>query len=288
LSQYWLKPVKHCDLDLVNQLAQTSCRLAGMTSHLPDDQDKQLPSRRIAQELRKAIAAGTLAAGTRLPSERTLADQYGTARNTAREAIRLLAEEGLVTAEHGRGVFVRGPRPLIRLGNDRYSSKYRESGLSPFLLECERQGKTGRFQVLSIDAVEAPSEVAEQLHLEEGAQVLRRENVFYADDDPVYRVTTFIPWAIVQGTGLVEIEVPHAYGIHGVLEDQGYAMARLQDTVVARMPTPEETRHLQLASGVPVLDVNHVSLTDQNVPYELTRFVMRADMNALLYNAPIE
>jgi GntR family transcriptional regulator len=259
-----------------------------MNSHPADDQDKQLPSRRIAQELREAITSGNLSPGTKLPSERALADQYGTARNTAREAVRLLIGEGLVTAEHGRGVFVRGPQPLIRLGNDRYSSKYRKSGLSPFLLECNRQGKAGRFEVLSIDTVEAPPEVTNLLDLEKDALVLRRENVFYADNDPVYRVTTFIPWTIAEGTGLVEEEVPHKYGIHGVLEDQGYLMARLEDTVQARMPTPDEASYLQLASGVPVLDVNHVSLTDTDERYELTRFVMRADMNALLYNAPIE
>jgi hypothetical protein len=38
--------------------------------------------------------------------------------------------------------------------------------------------------------------------------VLRRENVFYADDDPVNRVTTYIPWTIAKGTGLLQDEVP--------------------------------------------------------------------------------
>jgi GntR family transcriptional regulator len=259
-----------------------------MTSEQPDDQEIQLPSRRIADELRQLINAGEIPAGSKLPSERALAEQHGTARNTAREAIRLLAEQGLVTAEHGRGVFVRPPHPLIRLGNDRYSPKYRTSGLSPFLIECERQGKTGRFEVLSITTIAAPEQVAEQLGLPDGTLVLCRENVFYADDDPVYRVTTFIPWTIAEGTGLLEEEVPHMYGIHGVLEDKGYVMARLEDTIRARMPTPEESKSLQLTGGTPVLDVWHTSLTENGDRYELTRFVMRADMNSLLYNTPIE
>lgn len=259
-----------------------------MTAEQGNEQAKQLPSRRIADELRQLIESGELPARSKLPSERALADQYETARNTAREAVRLLAEQGLVTAEHGRGVFVRPPHPLIRLGNDRYSPKYRESGLSPFLLECQRQGKTGRFAVLSIDTVPAPATVAERLDLDDEALVLRRENVFFADDDPVYRVTTYIPWAIAEGTGLLEEEVPHQYGIHGVLEERGYVMARLQDTINARMPTPDETTHLNVPTGVPVLDVWHTSLTDAGKRYELTRFVMRADMNALYYDSPIE
>jgi GntR family transcriptional regulator len=50
--------------------------------------------------------------------------------------------------------------------------------------------------------------------------VLRRENVFYADDDPVNRVTTYIPWVIAKGTGLLQDEVPHQFGIYGILEDR--------------------------------------------------------------------
>ncbi len=85
--------------------------------------------------------------------------------------------------------------------------------------------------------------------------VLRRENVFYADDDPVERVTTYIPWTIAKGTGLLQDEVPHQFGIHGILEDQGHVMTRLREDVSTRMPRPEETRLLRLRPGVPVLDV---------------------------------
>ncbi len=38
--------------------------------------------------------------------------------------------------------------------------------------------------------------------------MLRRENVFWADDDPVHRVTAYIPRTIAEGTGLLEAEIP--------------------------------------------------------------------------------
>jgi GntR family transcriptional regulator len=251
--------------------------------------DKQPPSRVIADDLRNKIESGDLAPGDKLPSERELADQYGTARNTAREAVRLLTGAGLVTAEHGRGSFVRPITPLIRLGNDRYSPKYRESGLSPFLLECAKQGKTGRFEVLSIERVQPPAEVAERLNMSPHTKsVLRRENVFYADDDPVHRITTYIPWPIAKGTGLLQEDVPHPYGIHGVLEDQHHTMTRIREEISTRMPRPEEIRHLQLRPGVPVLDVLHTSIDQDGEPYEVTRFVMRGDMTGLLYDTPVE
>jgi GntR family transcriptional regulator len=249
----------------------------------------QQPSRRIARELRRQIEAGELAPGAQLPSERELARQYGTARNTAREAIRLLSDAGLVTVEHGRGVFVRREAPLIRLGSDRYAHKYQASGLSPFLLECAKQGKIGRFEVLSIERVVPPQEVADILGVSvDEESVLERENVFYADADPVHRVTTYIPWPIAEGTSLLEPEVGHPYGIHGVLEDRGHVMTRQQERVNARMPKADEAQHLQLQPGVPVLDVLHTSFDQDANPYELTRFVMRADLTGLFYELPVE
>jgi GntR family transcriptional regulator len=260
-----------------------------MSDGSDSERDRQVPSRQIADALRRLIDSCELAPGARLPSERDLAQQYGAARGTAREAIRLLSADGLVTAEHGRGVFVRARRPLIRLGNDRYSHRYRESGLSPFLLETAKQGRTGRFQVLSVERVTPPRDVADRLVVPmDTKSVLRRENVFFADADPVQRVTTWVPWSIAKGTGLLLAEVPHRYGIHGVFEDQGHTMTRLREEVSARMPRPDEREHLELPSGVPVLDVLHTSLDQHGSPYELTRFVMRADLTGLLYDVPVE
>jgi len=251
--------------------------------------ERQLPSKTIAEAIRNQIESGQLPPGAKLPSERDLASTYGTARNTAREAVRILSDAGLVITDHGKGSFVRPQAQLIRLGNDRYSPRHRDTGLSPFLLECAKQGKTGRFEVLSIDRVRPPAEVAERLGVSARAKsVLRRENVFYADDDPVNRVTTYIPWTIAKGTGLLQDEVPHQFGIHGILEEQHHTMTRLREEVSTRMPRPEETRQLRLRPGVPVLDVWHTSIDQDGQPYELTRFVMRGDLTGLLYDVPVE
>ena len=48
-------------------------------------------------------SSGAVCAGDQLPSEAQLMDHYGVARMTIRNAMRLLQDEGLVTAEHGKG-----------------------------------------------------------------------------------------------------------------------------------------------------------------------------------------
>jgi GntR family transcriptional regulator len=55
-------------------------------------------------------------------------------------------------------------------------------------------GKTGRLEVLSIDRVQPAADVADWLGVSAKTKsVPCRENVFWADDDPVNRVTTYIP-----------------------------------------------------------------------------------------------
>ncbi|MYV70450.1 GntR family transcriptional regulator, partial [Streptomyces sp. SID2131] len=48
--------------------------------------------------LREAVRSGRLAAGTRLPSSRSLAADLGTARNTVADAYAELVAEGWLTA----------------------------------------------------------------------------------------------------------------------------------------------------------------------------------------------
>jgi DNA-binding GntR family transcriptional regulator len=68
--------------------------------------DKRPASRRIADELRQAIADGHYAAKP-LPSYRQLMTTYGVALNTAQAAVRQLESEGLVTIRQGKSPVVR-------------------------------------------------------------------------------------------------------------------------------------------------------------------------------------
>ncbi|WP_435974983.1 GntR family transcriptional regulator [Streptomyces sp. Qhu_M48] len=245
-------------------------------------------SRRIAEDLRTAIESGRLSPGDKLPSERALAEQYGAARNTAREAIRLLAEQGLVTARHGRGVFVREPQRLFRFGSDRYARKNRETGLTPFRLEAKRQGKVARIDVVSIEREVPPTDIAERLNVPaDEASVVHRENHYFADDEPVQIVSTFLRWDEAQDTLLMQPKTGKD-GIYGRLEELGHVMTRARDEISTRMPSPEEAAVLDLLPGVPVLEVLHTSLDQEGTPFEVSRYVHRGDQTGLLYEMPVE
>src|ERR671924_1880222 len=70
------------------------------------------------ERLGTAIRTGILPAGSRLPSERTLADQLGISRTTLRQALTALVQSGHLVSLRGRGggTFVTERPPLAPAG----------------------------------------------------------------------------------------------------------------------------------------------------------------------------
>jgi GntR family transcriptional regulator len=269
-------------------LSQVRYDQAVMTS--ADDEARRPPSRRIADDLREAIRRGDLGPGMLLPSSRELANTYGTARNTASEAIKILEGEGLVSVEHGRRPFVRKRTPLMRLGANRYSRKLRdESGLSPFMLEATKQGRNPHVEGRDVARIQPPQEVAERLNVPPNTRsVIRRENWYFSDGEPVQIGETYIPWRIAKGTPLVRPGEPIPVGIYAYLETLGYTMTQAREEITARVPTPEEAESLRIRPGVPIIEVLHTSISQDAEPFDVTRFILRADVMGLDYTIPIE
>ncbi len=96
----------------------------------------------VAAELEREILSGGLAPGDRLLSERQLAERHTVSRPIVREALRILAERGLVEISPGRGAFVRRPsalagvRPLDALYRRRHPTA-RQLSEARLMLECE-------------------------------------------------------------------------------------------------------------------------------------------------------
>jgi GntR family transcriptional regulator, transcriptional repressor for pyruvate dehydrogenase complex len=83
-----------------------------MSSNEPEDLPLRLHNLAdtIFDDLRNKILRGELQPGEKLTGERELAAEYGTNRNTLREAVRKLEQTRMVTVRHGRGVIVRDYR----------------------------------------------------------------------------------------------------------------------------------------------------------------------------------
>lgn len=74
-----------------------------------DYESARAPYEQIADDIAAAIRAGELQPGRPIPSEATMVQRYGVARDTARRAVRHLREAGWVRTVPQRGSFVRDP-----------------------------------------------------------------------------------------------------------------------------------------------------------------------------------
>ncbi|MFD0883374.1 GntR family transcriptional regulator [Streptosporangium algeriense] len=67
----------------------------------------------IAAALREDITSGEIKQGNQLPQEAALAERFEVSKGTARQALQLLASEGLIASVHGKGWFVGGGQAAL-------------------------------------------------------------------------------------------------------------------------------------------------------------------------------
>jgi DNA-binding GntR family transcriptional regulator len=66
----------------------------------------ELPSERLAAEIRRKIESAEWSSGDQIPSVTELASRNGVSRATVVKAVRVLVDEGLLVTRQGWGTFV--------------------------------------------------------------------------------------------------------------------------------------------------------------------------------------
>lgn len=189
--------------------------------------------RRIAEDLRRRVAAGEFAPGGMLPSEAELSRAYDASRVTVRRALLLLRGEGIIDARRGLGWFVAAEpvrQPLARLAT--IESQLAASGVRP-----------GR-RVLGFAFVRAPRAVREALGVDE---VLRVRRLNLADDDPFALVTVWVPADLGATLSRAEVERAPFYELLAV------PLAGATQVIGAAAASAREAALLGVPPGAPVL-----------------------------------
>jgi GntR family transcriptional regulator len=238
--------------------------------------------RQIADNLRASIESRELPPSAQLPSESSLVTEYGVSRVTARRALSVLVTDGLVTAEHGRGWFVRRQPPVRRLSSDRFAR--RREGKAAFTVDMEANNRSFVVDVIYVGKGSVPAEIAERLSLAPGAEAIVRRRRYLTEGQPIEYATSYIPLDIAEGTPIAEPNSGPG-GIYARMEDQGYIFERYEEEVTARMPSEEEARVLALPAASPVLHLVRTAVaSDRRV--EVCDTVMDAAAFVLFYNLP--
>lgn len=125
---------------------------------IPLDRQSAIPLyQQIKTYLRQGILSGSLAADTRLPASRQLAQDLGVNRITIENAYAELEAEGLVFSKLGSGTYVLPPDPLIRIPKNNpgapwplwQQSLQAQDRISESRLSNETQKVTGRLPLIS-------------------------------------------------------------------------------------------------------------------------------------------
>jgi GntR family transcriptional regulator len=239
--------------------------------------------RQIADQLREAIDKGRFKEGAKLPSETELTEHFGVSRMTVRNALSILQSEGLVSSEHGRGVFVRPRPPVRRLASDRFARRHRDQGKSAFTVEAEAAGS--RPEVDSLEVREERSTPDISARLGSARKVLARRRRYLLDGKPVEFAVSYLPLDLARGTQIAEPN-PGPGGIYARLEELGHRLDHFDEEVRARMPAPDEVKLLRLASGVPVIHLVRTAYDTEGRAVEVCDTVMAADAYVLAYQLP--
>lgn len=194
----------------------------------------------VEHAIQRAIRAGKLKPGERLPGEHQLAEDLGIHRHTVRRAIESLGGRGLLEVRHGLGTFVAAGPVAYRVG-----------GRTRFTDNIEAAGSVPSARVLRSETAPATEELAENLALDPGALVASLELLRMADGVPILIARHYVPADrfpdFAKRFDSIQ-SITKTFASYGVV---GYR--RRATRLAARRPTPQEAADLGQPRSAPVL-----------------------------------
>lgn len=129
---------------------------------------------RIKESIQKQIDSGELAAYSKLPNERALAESFGTTRVTLREALALLEADGKVYREDRRGWFV-SPGPLL----------YDPTRTDNIKTMVSKAGRLPKTQLIVAKTMMADTRAIKLMNLDSSTPIFFLERLRWVDNRPV-------------------------------------------------------------------------------------------------------
>ncbi|MDT5178146.1 MAG: GntR family transcriptional regulator [Mycobacterium sp.] len=225
-------------------------------------------ARLVADVLRHQIHAGGYADG--LPAEAELAAEFFVSRNTVREALAVLKDEGLID---------RGPRTGTHVAIRKY-----DHGLDALvgLKETFKGYGDIRNEVRAAMTVSAPPSVASRLQLDPGEPVVFIERLRYLGDLPLSLDMTYLAPDV--GNEVIEhsLETNDVFALIELVTGRRLGNAGL--SVEAVPADAHSAAILQVPDGAPVLLLERLTHLDDGRPVDLEYIRMRGDRITLRGN----
>ena len=239
-----------------------------MQPHRSLDRSSPLPLwRQLVDDLRSRMVAGEF--DQTFPTESILGKSYGVSRQTVREALRHLDQDGLLIRERGRGTTLAVPQleqPLHAL----YS-------LAQSVTE---RGWREHSEVRGL-RTEPAGIHASPLELHDDDSVLALERLRFAADEPLSLDRSWLPADLVGG--LVNADLSTGMLYDHLVEHCDVRVSRGSEVIRPRNPTSEERRLLRLPRSEAIFQVERLVFAgDRPVEFRIShirgdRYAFRAE-----------
>jgi DNA-binding GntR family transcriptional regulator len=226
-----------------------------------------------------------------LPSEKELEQHYRASRNTVRDALAWLRQQGYVVSEQGRGTFV-APRPHIA----HVTLRAAELGLTTGAMSSEWYNRDAAIPAdrntsvsqVKVEVQEGSEVIAGYLRMKSGSEFISRHQEIFLDDRPWVLQTSFYPLEFATSGAsrlLLPRDIPEG-AVAYLGEALGYREAGFHDEIKARVPDENEKRFFSLgdSSASIVFETVRTAYSADGNPFRVTVTVWPADRTRLHYN----
>ncbi len=213
----------------------------------------------------QSLQAGEWPPGESIPSELDLAARYRVSQGTVRKAIDELAADNFLVRRQGKGTFV--------------ATHAEEEARYRFLKLAADNGPLGMAERRIIDCKRqrASAEVARSLGLRVGDAVLQVQRVLAFQGIATILEDIWLPGAPFKGLTASRLTA-HPGPMYAMFESEfGVRMVRAEEKIRAVRPNASQCAKLGVATGTPLLSVERVAYTYNDVPMELRRGLYRTD-----------
>ena len=200
------------------------------------------------EEMAHRIRTGAWQPGERVPSEKSLIAEFGTARGPVRQALAALRADGLIAGG-------RGTPPRVQLTAPAQSF---DTFIS-FSEWARGLGFTPGQRVIEASRRSATEECARELQIVPDAPVVEIIRVRFLDEKPAMLERSLFPYEI--GKHLLGNDV-HLGSVYQALAGVGIVPARARHVIDAIAAHPLEVEQLHISPGTPLLRVRRLSYND--------------------------
>lgn len=180
--------------------------------------------------------------GQQFPTEQALCAEFGVSRETVREALRPLEQDGLISRHRGRGSFVL--RPPARRADRRLTGMVED--YSDLHLDTDAA-------VLDAGPMTATAELAEAMGLTAGAALFRISRLRRFEHQPLAFHDAFLPADL--GGRVALLDLSHTSILHELQVTLGLPCAEAFQRIEALAADPPLARALDVQLGAPLLQI---------------------------------